>query len=156
MLQQELQEKNFDFSLNTLQYILAGKTKRTRGIVLDLLNHFSEDENFNEMIKGKGRQILARKGRPPLATRVAEAWTLLEEASGKEKEAKRKEFLALRKELIKKCWSIRHAPKKPTRRQTHRRSLEENLDPSEYSEQPENSNDADVAFDVHDFGRLVS
>lgn len=104
LLRQELKEENFSFSLNSLQFILAGKTKRTRGILLDRLHFYLKDNHFQNIWEQRKDNIVNKKGRPSLESRLLEAYSLFQQSSTEESSRRKSQFLAIREEFIQKRW----------------------------------------------------
>lgn len=159
ILRESLLERNFDFSLNSLQYILGGKTKKTRGVLLDLLQNFTKPGVMDKILQEKREIFLPKKGRPSLDSRVTEAWMQFNQAPESSREIQFRVFMKLREQLIKKRWNLKYSPKyKPSR---GRRSQKDFLDPMDkgelYEQEGSAGEDASVAYDVgKGFDRLVS
>ncbi len=105
MLRQDLVEKKFNFSLNTLQYILAGKTKRTRKIVFELLGDYQKPGILQGRLANAKTSWASRKGRPSLGLRVAEAYEKLQNATEAERDSLLQIFKEIRLDLIRKRWA---------------------------------------------------
>jgi len=156
LLQEDLKERHFHFSLNTLQFILAGKTKRVKQVVVELLESYLEEKGAARLKAVRNFQVFARKGRPNLEARLKEAYEQLQSASESERDRHFREFMAAREDLIRHRWEKRHAP---VRKAVGRRSSWENYNGSEeesysneYSASPEES-----PFSLQrDINRLVS
>jgi hypothetical protein len=112
LLREDLAKRNFSFSLNTLQFILSGKTKRVKKVVAELLEEYLADPDGSRWQVLQAAQSLSRKGRHSPDRRVLEAFTRFQQSEGAERETFRKEFLAARAELIRHRWEKR---KQPTR-----------------------------------------
>lgn len=159
-LKEDLTQKNFDFSLNTLQYILAGKTQRTRGIVAELLKDYSQKKEFQERWVLKQHSPAGKKGRPSLGRRLLQTWEKWKQVEGPEREALYREFLSDRELLIKKRWALRH-PQRRLRKNAkpqRDRDLYENLSSEEsYAGSDASSPDAEVSLELRSqLDRLVS
>ncbi|MCP5467995.1 MAG: hypothetical protein H7A32_01845 [Deltaproteobacteria bacterium] len=104
----------FEFSLNTLQYILAGKTNKSRRVLLIVLNSFLEDvEAFQAKIDVQLQQN--RQGRPSLYQKLQEAyhdWEDEEKTSPNHENHDRKdEYLRLREDFIKRRYTKSYGKK---------------------------------------------
>ncbi len=151
-LRQDLAQKNLAFSLNTLQFILAGKTQRTKQAVVDLLEEYLQKNLFANLTSGQ-----THRGRRSLDERVREALEKLKTAEGENRDAYFRAFLAARADLIRQRWNKLHPPA--------RRSSSREWNFNEGDAYPEgvpgggpyDLNEAEVAYNVEDpFNRLVS
>lgn len=159
ILQDELNEKGFKFSLNSLQYILGGKTKRTRQVVHETLESYLKGEDFKKLLLRTEDKYSSRKGRPSLSYQVLEAFRKFHQAKGEEQNVAHENFLRVRVELIKTRWE-RRFHKKPGRRSPTWKSpndLYENPSPEEYPTTGEMPGDLSSAPEVQiQLDRLVS
>jgi len=156
LLQDDLKERHFHFSLNTLQFILAGKTKRVKQVVAELLESYLEEAGAARLKAVRNFQVFARKGRPNLEARLKEAYEQLKNATETERDRHFREFMAVREDLIRHRWEKRRAP---VRRSVGRKPSWENYNGSEeesYSnEYSASGSEADFSLQ-RDINRLVS
>lgn len=160
LLREELLLRQFNFSLNTLQFILAGKTQRTRGVLLEILQEFKKPEVLDRMWEERRDLLQGKKGRPSTDLRLAAALAKLNQAPGGEKKELYHHFLQARQELIRKRWSQKHQ-RKPNAKTSRGQSLHDILNEVEpgdpFSHEGTNPEDAVVAYDVGTgLDRLVS
>ena len=101
-LQSDLKEKGFDFSLSTLQYLLAGKTQRVKKVVADLLAAYLEPGGMPSFEFAARRQGGFHGGRQALQKRVEESCARYQAATGSEQESLRQVFFQARWELIRR------------------------------------------------------
>jgi hypothetical protein len=160
LLREELQLRKFKFSLNTLQFILAGKTQRTRSVLLEVLQEFQKPGYLDRLWSERRDLLLGKKGRPSNDLRLSAALAKLHQAPGEEKKALYHYFLEARQELIRKRWSQKHQRKtntKTSRGQSLHDILNE-VEPGDlFGHEGTNPEDAVVAYDVGSgLDRLVS
>jgi hypothetical protein len=160
LLREELQQRQFNFSLNTLQFILAGKTQRTRGALLEVLQEFKKPEVLARLWSERKDLLLGKKGRPTGDIKLAAALAKVHQAPGGEKKALYHHFLQARQELIRKRWSQKHQ-RKPNTKTSRGQSLHDILNEVEpgdlFAHEGTNPEDAVVAYDVGTgLDRLVS
>jgi len=160
LLREDLAGRNFEFSLNTLQYILAGKTQRTRAVVIELLEAYKRPEHLQKLWAERKSQLTSPKGRPSLHLKVEEFHQRWLQATPKDRDELFKEFLKAREDLIRKRWSHRHPRKgsSPTRKSRNRPNYYEDLQEDLPATGTGSSNqDPEVAYNVGSgFDRLVS
>jgi hypothetical protein len=154
-LQEDLQDKHFKFSLNTLQYILAGKTKRTKQILFDLLQTYLKENALQDFAKNLERRHLSTRGRPSLEKKVFQAYEKFQEAKEEERASLYQEFLKIRSELIQRLWLKKQSK--------HNLSSEDNRQRQTYNEFADEEgpsidpNEVSVALNLSDpLDRLVS
>lgn len=151
LLREDLKEKGTEFSLNTLQYILAGKTKKTRPVVLEVLTHYTHPGKLNELWVQRKDLLLGKKGRPTGDLKLAEALARLHQASAPEKKQLFDNFLEARQELIRKRYSHKY-PRKNPNKSSRSQSLHDILNDIEpmdpFAGEGTSPEDAVVAYDV--------
>jgi hypothetical protein len=160
LLREELLLRKFNFSLNTLQFILAGKTQKTRGALLEVLQEFQKPGVLDRLRLEQKDLLQGRKGRPSSDLRLTAALAKLNCAPGGEKKALYHHFLEARQELIRKRWSQKH-PRKASPKNSRSQSLHDILNDVEpvdpFGHDGTNPEDAAVAYDVGTgLDRLVS
>lgn len=158
LLQQDLRDRNFSFSLNTLQFILGGKTKRVKKVVTEVLDSYGSDADaFANKIRER-IPLLVRKGRTAVGQRVQEAYDRLQRATGGERNALLASFLALREDLIRNRWAKRRPPVRYRRKSSDSSAWEHSMEKeSEGTYYSDYSGEADVAYNVDvSIKRLVS
>lgn len=108
LLQKELAAKKFSFSLNSLQFILAGKTQRTRAVVIEQLKTYAAKGELAKRWEKHKADFTQKKGRPSLEHRLMQAYSHFQETKQEIKKGQTSEskqhFLALRQEVIQKRW----------------------------------------------------
>lgn len=160
LMRDDLSENNFNFSLNTLQYILGGKTKRTRKIVLDLIEGYLKDNRLAEAWAAKAPQLSSPKGRPSITHRLLEAYDQLAHASPQDRPDLERKFYLTREEMIKRRWTTKfQQTRSPYRgRRRNKSNYWDEMEAGESSQDlAENGNEPSVAYDVESkFDRLVS
>ncbi len=151
LLRQDLLEKNFEFSLNTLQYILGGKTRKVRGIVLDLLDEYQKQDQLSSLVHTTSKTPHDQS----LAERLCQDYQVYLEAPQEKKADCRDHLFKVRQKLIMQRWKVRH-PKTPVNnRKPHLRKTDAVFWKEEaHSHRDEHDNEPNVAYAVgENFGR---
>lgn len=123
ILRDDLEKNNFQFSLSTLQYVLAGKTQRTRGIVVELLGRYLTGSEFHDLVASH-KKLPLRRERVPIDVRVIRAFEQMSRAAPEEREALQRAFLDSRAELIKSRWNLKFR-RHPLRKQVQKKSYDD-------------------------------
>lgn len=107
-LQEDLSQRNFNFSLNTLQYILAGKTQRSKKVLMDLLEDYLTEEGSQKLLQAVESGSYRKKGRPSLESKVAEYYQQWKSADEPSSESIHENLLHAREDLIRNRWHKKH------------------------------------------------
>jgi hypothetical protein len=155
-LRADLKEKEFNFSLSTLQYLLAGKTQRVKKVVADLLEAYLQPGGMPSFEFAARRMVTGHGGRQALQKRVEESRARYQAASGPEQEELRRIFIQARWELIRR---IALKQKQSSRRPAGSRgrsSYEETGSNEAFFEGGGDAAEIPVAYDVREaIDRLV-
>jgi len=159
-LQEDLNKQGFHFSLSTLQYLLAGKTRRIKKVVSDLLEAYLQPGGLPDFHAATRRLVSVRGGgRQALQKRVEETHERFVAAQGSERESLRETFIRARWELIRKIALKRNQPA-PSRYPSANRSRSNYGDPESsesFFEQGGDGGEIPVAYNVQEsLARLVS
>ncbi|HCU24604.1 MAG TPA: hypothetical protein DF383_06270 [Deltaproteobacteria bacterium] len=141
-LQADLRENNFDLSLSTLQYLLAGKTQRVKKIIADLLESYSQNPDF-----AAGLAPVVRAGRQSLQKRVEETRARMLAAPETEREAFRRHFLTARRELIRRVSERRSNPA-PSGRRRGTKSFDELETVADNFDATPDNGEISISYDV--------
>ncbi len=158
-LHEDLSARHFRFSLNTLQFILAGKTKRVKKIIVDTLGNYLQKKEAVENFFPE-TFTSAKKGRPSLSHRVLEAYQQFHHAPEKDRDYFHQTFLNSRSQLIQKLWMKKHT-KHPLQKSSHPRRTKIHFEDFRPEEPLPNAGydfpEPGVAFDIEkQFHQLVS
>lgn len=152
LLKQELNAHKISMSLNSLQVILSGKTRKTRHLILELLDSWKHPESLREAVHRYGHS-LPKRGRRNLEVDVAAAWQNWHQAVGSDKTQLRHSFLELRQALLRERWLERQRKHRSSGKSRRHRNSSQNplLPPDEEAMDNSGFSEPDL-----DFGRLVS
>ncbi len=120
LLQENLRAKNFDFSLNTLQYILGGKTQKVRGVIIDLLDEYQKQDKLPTL----SRIASNTSFNPSLAEELCKNYRVYLEAPQEKKADCRDHLFKTRQKLIMQRWKVRHPKPATSNRKIHARKTD--------------------------------
>lgn len=158
-LKTDLDANKFHFSLNTLQFILGGKTQRTKQVLLELLQNYQNGDSLNDFSRAQTGRSRSFAGRLSLEKRVQAAYEKYREAIDEQRLELREAFLQVRAELLETRWRKKQngpAGAASSRGRPHRKSWKENREKEGWEDLLGNAEVSSPWTLDEPLGRLVS